>query len=109
MIDAYEKAVLLAHQALRRGDMDACFSQLERAHVLAQRFTLRHTYVHWLMLKTGLRSRDWREVMGQLPRIMASVLFSRLWVPPGNTGRARVGAFAAMPIPEELKQLLRRR
>jgi len=52
------------------------------------------------MLVAGLRSHDLREVAGQVPRMVASVLFSRLWVPRGNSGRSRVSAFAPMSVPE---------
>ena len=58
------------------------------------------------MLRAGWALRDWHEVFGQLPRILAALLFSRLWVPLGNTGRARVSAFAPMPVDEELRRLL---
>jgi hypothetical protein len=58
------------------------------------------------MFKLGWQTGDFREVAGQLPRIVAAVLFSRLWVPLGNTGRARVSAFAPMPVSDELQQLL---
>ena len=68
--------------------------------------TVRHTHVHWLMLAAGWRRRDWREAAGQAPRILASVLFSRLWVPKGNSGRARVSAFAPMPVPADLRHLV---
>jgi Protein of unknown function (DUF3703) len=47
----------------------------------------------------GLRCGDVREVVGQLPRIVASILFSRRWVPRGNSGRPRVSAFKPMPLP----------
>jgi uncharacterized protein HemY len=103
---AYEDEVRMARQALQRGDFETCFMHLERAHVLAQRMTGRHTYVHWLMLVAGMRRHDFREVVGQLPRMVASVLFSRLWVPRGNSGRARVSAFAPMPVPEDLRHLV---
>jgi len=85
---------------------DLCFVHLERAHVLAQRMTVRHTHIHWLMFVAGMRSRDYREVLGQIPRMLASVLFSRLWVPTGNTGRARVSALKPMPVPEDLRHLI---
>ena len=52
------------------------------------------------------QARDWREVSGQLPRIFAALLFSRIWVPLGNSGRARVSAFQPMPLSEELRRLL---
>jgi hypothetical protein len=104
--DAYEKEVSLARLALMSRDFDTCFAHLERAHVLSQRMTIRHTHVHGLMLVAGMRRRDCREVMGQVPRMLASVLFSRLWVPRGNTGRARVSALKPMPVPEDLRHLV---
>ncbi len=106
MNKAYEDEVRLAKQALQRGDFEASFLHLERAHVLAQRMTIRHTYIHALMLVAGLRRGDAREVVGQLPRIVASILFSRLWVPRGNSGRARVSAFKPMPVPDDLRHLV---
>jgi hypothetical protein len=45
-------------------------------------------------------------VAGQLPRIIAALLFSRLWVPVGNTGRARISAFTRQPLSAELQRLL---
>jgi hypothetical protein len=80
---------------LQRGDFETAFRHLERAHVLAQRMTARHTFIHWRMLAAGLRRGDLREVVGQVPRIVASILFSRLWVPRGKSGRARISAFMA--------------
>ena len=38
---------------------------------------------------------------------MAALLFSRLWVPLGNTGGANVSAFKPMAISEDLAVLLR--
>ena len=64
--------------------------------MLAQRMTGRHTFIHWRMLVAGLRRGDAREVIGQVPRIAASILFSRRWVPRGNSGWARVSAFQPM-------------
>ena len=60
---------------------------------------------HGLMLVAGWHRSDWREVAGQVPRMLASLLFSRLWVPRGNTGRARVSAFRPMPVPDDLRHL----
>jgi Protein of unknown function (DUF3703) len=106
MNPAYESEVRLARQALRQGDFETTFFHLERAHVLAQRMTGRHTYIHALMLVAGLRRGDIREVVGQVPRMVASALFSRLWVPRGNSGRARVSAFKPMPVPDDLRHLV---
>ena len=106
MDEAYEQEVDRADQALQRGDSDDAFRHLERAHVLAQRLTGRHTFIHWRMLVAGARRGDMREVFGQVPRIVASILFSRLWVPRGNNGRARVSAFQPMAVPDDLRHLV---
>lgn len=79
---------------------------LECAHILTQRRPWLHARSHWLMLRAGWQLGDMREVSGQIPRIVAALLFSRIWVPIGNTGRARVSAFQPMPISEELRRLL---
>ena len=106
MDEAYEQEVAQADQALQARDFETAFRHLERAHVLGQRMTGRHTYIHWCMLVAGLRRRDLREVIGQVPRIVASILFSRLWVPRGNSGRARVSAFKPMPVPDDLRHVV---
>lgn len=106
MLTMYDEEVARAREALDASDFETCFRHLERAHVLSQRMTARHTCVHALMLVAGWRRGDWREVVGQVPRMLASVLFSRLWVPRGNSGRARVSAFKPMPVPDDLRHLV---
>ena len=103
---ALQQAFAEGQAALQRGDQNAAYVWLERAHILSQRMPLRHAWSHWLMLRVGWQGRDWREVLGQLPRILAALMFSRIWVPVGNSGRARVSAFAPMPLSEELQRLL---
>ena len=107
MDEAYKQEVEQADQALRRDDFETAFRHLERAHVLAQRMTGRHTFIPWRMLVAGLRRGDLREAVGQVPRMLASLLFSRLWVPRGNNGRSRVSAFKTMPVPADLQHLVR--
>jgi hypothetical protein len=87
----------------------AAFSRLERAHILGQQNTWRHTQVHLWMLRLGWQRRDVREVLGQLLRIPAALLFSKIWVPLGNTGGANVSALQPMPVPEDLAAILSRR
>ena len=79
---------------------------LLRAHIVSQRLTWQHVHVHWLMLKLGASIGDWREIRGQLSRIVAAAVFSRIWVPVGNTGRANVSALKPMPMPEDLRILI---
>lgn len=95
-----------ASAATARGDAGAAFHHLERAHILSQRHTGQHVRVHWLMLRLGASERDWREVLGQSSRIVAAAVFSRIWVPIGNTGRANVSAMKPMPVPDDLRRIL---
>jgi hypothetical protein len=88
------------------GDIAAAFAHLERAHILSQHFTLAHAGVHMRMLRLGWQQRDARQVLGQVTRILAALLFSRFWVPSGNTGGANVSALRPMPLPADLKALL---
>lgn len=92
---------------MRASNYQVAYCWLERAHILTQRMPLAHAKSHWLMLKLGVLTKDWREVVGQLPRIVAALLFSRIWVPVGNTGRARISAFSVMPLSTDLEELLR--
>jgi hypothetical protein len=103
---AFAREYSAAREALARHDLDVAFAHLERAHVLGQRSTRRHVLVHAAMLRVGWRRRDVREILGQLPRLVAAALFSALWVPAGNTGGANVGALRSMAIPADLAELL---
>lgn len=103
---AYEAELDAASSAAGRGESEAAFRHLERAHILSQRHTGQHVRVHWLMLKLGASGRDRREVLGQLSRIVAAAVFSRIWVPIGNTGRADVSAMKPMPVPDDLRRIL---
>lgn len=92
------------HGARGVGDWDTAWRHLERGHILAQpRFGL-HLASHIQMLKLAISRRDAREISGQLLRIALvplGALTGRL--PMGNTGRARVSAFAPMPVPADLQ------
>jgi hypothetical protein len=103
---AYRQELAAARAAEQRVDLDAALQHLARAHILSQRFALAHTAVHLRMLRVGWLKRDAREVVGQLSRSIAALVFSRLWVPVGNTGLANVSAFRPMPVPVDLARYL---
>ena len=105
---AYEKELNAAEAAAAAGNIEGAFEHLERAHILGQLHTMRHVYVHWRMLRLGASVGAWREVLGQASRVLAAAIFSRIWVPAGNTGRANVSALKPMPIPEDLRVFLER-
>ena len=104
--NAYEAELSAANAARVGGSVEAAFHHLERAHILSQRHTLEHVHVHWLMLRLGASVGAWREVIGQSTRIVAAAVFSRVWVPVGNTGRASVSAIKPMAIRDDLRSVL---
>ena len=103
---AIDEAFFQARKALNEEAPTEAFSWLERAHILSQRMPILHAQSHWLMPRASWQLRDFREVLSQVPRIMAALLFSKIWVPFGNSERARVSAFAPMPLSPELQRLL---
>ena len=103
---SYLAELAAARRAEGAGDFQTAFTHLERAHILSQQYALAHAATHLRMLRLGWRTRDVREVLGQLTRTIAALIFSRIWVPVGNTGRANVSAFAPMPVPEDLAEIL---
>lgn len=105
---AYRAELDQARTAAAEGKGEAAFRHLERAHIIGQRDTRGHVRTHWLMLRLGASQGQWREVAGQAVRIVAAALFSRIWVPAGNTGRADVSAVKPMPLPDDLRALMDR-
>lgn len=103
---AFAAAMGEAHQAYRQRHWQQAFALLERAHVLGQTRVVPHVQSHWWMLKVGWQRRDAREVRGQLLRLPAAMLLSRLWVPLGNTGGANVSPVQPMPITDDLRELM---
>jgi hypothetical protein len=60
------------------------------------------------MLKFGMYIKDWREIAGQLPRLIFGGVKSFVGkIPVGNTGGADVPPLRPMEIPDDLKELLK--
>jgi len=103
---AFVREWQLARVARDAGDLERAFGHLERAHILGQRSTRLHVRSHVGMLGIAWQRRDVHEIAGQVMRIVAAALFSRLWVPVGNTGGANVSATRPMPVPPDLQEIL---
>ena len=91
----------------RKGELQNSWIALERSHVLGQAYPLEHSYSHWLMLKFGIKTKNLKEIIGQLPRLLVGGVKSFVGViPVGNTGGANVSPLKAMPIESDLKDIL---
>jgi hypothetical protein len=103
----FEKELQHYHTCLEQGQVLAAWRHLERAHILGQPYPWEHTVAHGKMLAFGIRTKNAREIAGQLPRLLVGGIKS--WagtIPVGNTGGANVSPVRPMPIPADLQQLI---
>jgi hypothetical protein len=83
---------------------------LERVHILSQPFALLHVKTHIHMLKRALRECRWRELFGQLPRLLFAGPASLIGrYPRGNRGTTVVSMFRHEPMAPELEELMSNR
>ncbi len=93
---------------IAKADFQCAWRQLERAHIIGQPWFVQHTHVHWLMLRFGIKIKNKKEILGQLPRLLFGGVKSFVGkIPVGNTGGANVPPLRVMKIPEDLKNIMR--
>lgn len=103
----YRKELSSYRQSWQQGQVEDAWRHLERAHILGQPYPTEHTRVHGMMLLFGFKTKNVKEILGQLPRLLVGGVKS--WagvVPVGNTGGANVPPLQPMPIPDDLKQVI---
>ncbi|MDO6675546.1 DUF3703 domain-containing protein [Tenacibaculum sp. 1_MG-2023] len=100
----FYKQLILAKKALKSKHFKVSFYHLENTHILGQKHVYRHTLSHYWMLVHGIKTHSLKEVIGQLFRIIASVLFTLFWVPKGNTGGSNISATKPIPVRKELQK-----
>jgi hypothetical protein len=103
----YEKELQDYEACLGQSQVVAAWQHLERAHILGQPYPKEHTVAHGKMLAFGIKNKNTREIIGQLPRLLVGGIKS--WartIPMGNTGGANVSPIRSMPIPADLKQII---
>ena len=94
-----ENELAKANEAEQKGDYLSAFKYLENAHVLGQASTYWHVKVHYLMMRWGVRQKDFNDVVGQIIRIIGSAVLTKIkGVPVGNTGGSDVSPVKVMPI-----------
>lgn len=100
-LEKYERELL-------NNNLQKSWRHLERAHIIGQGWFKQHTYVHWLMLRFGIRIKNRREILGQIPRLLLGGVKSFVGkIPVGNTGGADVPGLMPMEIPDDLKAMLK--
>lgn len=103
----YEQELKLYQAYEQKQQLVNAWHHLERAHILGQPYPIEHSAVHGKMLAFGIKTRNVKEVVGQLPRLLVGGIKS--WagtIPVGNTGGANVVAWKPMPIPKDLQEII---
>jgi hypothetical protein len=100
-LDAYRNALDKKHY-------QESWRHLERAHILGQPYPYQHTAVHWKIFLFGVKLKNWKEVLGQIPRLLVGGVKSFVGhIPVGNTGGANVTPLQPMEIPEDLMTMIK--
>lgn len=105
----FNKEVSLFKTELSQNNLQLAWRHLERAHILGQSYPFEHTFVHWKMLQFGFKIKNWKEVLGQIPRLLVGGVKSFIGkIPLGNTGGVNVPPLQPMEIPSDLEEILNR-
>lgn len=103
----YQDELSKAQSALLKNELQKSWYHLERAHILGQPYPVAHTAVHWKMLKFGIKIKNGKEIIGQLPRLVFGGVKSFVGIVPiGNTGGANVPPLKPMEIPDDLASII---
>src|SRR5688572_11406327 len=96
-----------AENSIIQNRLGEAWNHLERAHIIGQQYPYHHTLVHWKMLQFGIKIKNGKEILGQIPRLIVGGVKSFVGhIPKGNTGGANVPPLRQMPIPEELQFII---
>ncbi len=103
----YRQELEAAHMDFAEKKYTQSWRHLERAHILGQPYPVEHTLVHWKMLRFGIRIKNGKEIIGQLPRLLFGGVKSFVGkIPTGNTGGANVPPLKPMEIPADLAAII---
>lgn len=103
----FENELKMYGAEFEKSNLPSAWRHLERAHIIGQPWPGEHTYVHWLMLKFSFKIKSWKEILGQIPRLLVGGVKSFVGrIPVGNTGGANVPPLRPMEIPQDIRELM---
>jgi hypothetical protein len=102
------KELEIANRYFSMRDFKSSWHHFERAHILGQPYPYQHTLVHWKMLLFGIKIKDFKEIIGQIPRLLVGGVKSFVGeIPVGNTGGANVPPLKRMDISQDLQLIIK--
>ena len=103
----YQKELTDAENDFEQNHFQQSWQHLERAHILGQPYPFAHSFIHWKMLLFGIKTKNSKEIIGQIPRLIFGGVKSFVGkIPVGNTGGANVPPLHPMEIPEDLLTII---
>lgn len=103
----YRQELQQAKNEFEKKHYQQSWRHLERAHILGQPYPYQHSEVHWKMIRFGIKLKNWKEVVGQIPRLLIGGVKSFVGkIPLGNTGGANVPPLQPMEIPDDLAAII---
>ena len=103
----YKEELIQAKNEFDKKHYRQSWRHLERAHILGQPYPAEHTSIHWKMLGFGIRLKNSKEIIGQIPRLLFGGVKSFVGkIPVGNTGGANVAPLQPKEIPEDLAAII---
>lgn len=105
---SYQAALHAAEQQFQAAAKGHAWQHLERAHLIGQAYPYEHSRAHWKMLLFGFKTKNIREIIGQIPRLLPGGVKSFVGkIPEGNTGGVNVPPFKPLALPEDIRELFR--
>lgn len=106
LLPYFEKEMEVANCEFQKGNYQNSWYHLERAHIIGQKYPWQHSYAHYKMLVFGIKIKNVKEIIGQIPRLLVGSIKSFVnIIPVGNTGGANVPPLRPMEIPEDIQKM----
>ena len=99
----FNQEITDSQNLFNQNEILASWKKLERAHIIGQPWAVEHTFSHWKMLIFAFKTKEFKEIIGQLPRLFIGGIKSFVGeIPTGNTGGSNVHPLKKMPIPNDI-------
>ncbi|MDO6436798.1 DUF3703 domain-containing protein [Cyclobacterium sp. 1_MG-2023] len=106
LVPYFQESLEIYRIEFEAGNLGKAWNHLENAHIIGQRYPYTHTCVHLEMLLFGIKIKSYREIIGQIPRLVLGGVKSFVGkVPLGNPGGADVPPLKPFPIKKGIQEI----